>query len=58
MTDNRAPEYRAAERIAAVRAHRPQVDANGRPLPNQPRAFNYGPDSLLQSVTTTEDGPS
>lgn len=53
--DNRSTAVRAAERIAAARAHLPATDNNGHPLPDQPRpVFRYGPDQLLDGVDTTE----
>lgn len=54
--DHRSSEHRAAERIAAARAHRPRVDNNGKPIPGQNMpVFRYGPDGLLDGVDTEPD---
>lgn len=47
--DHRGNDTKAAERIAAARAHRPAFDHNGRPT-GPPVVYRYGTDQLLDSI--------
>ena len=54
MTAVTNPERAAAQRLAAARAHRPTVDANGKPV-GPPAAFTYDDAGLLTGVEPATD---
>jgi len=57
-TDHVDRQRKILKSVAAKTAHRPKVDANGYPVPDQPRTvIRHDPDTGLYAGAQTQPGP-